>query len=72
MKAANMSCKENVLRTAWLGLSKSNSSLSTAPELLTGDVLDKQGSNYNMKHPDHWLRGAEGVVSQGGVWKAEG
>lgn len=25
-----------------------------------------------MKHPDHQLRGAEGVVSQGGVWKPEG
>lgn len=41
IKATNMTYKQNVLRTAWLRLNKSNSLLSTGPELLPGDVLEK-------------------------------
>lgn len=40
IKATNITCKQNVLRTAWLWLNKSTSA-STGLELLTGDVLEK-------------------------------
>lgn len=42
-----------MFRTAWLNENRSSASPSPlACELLAGDVLEQQGSNYSVKHPE--------------------